>query len=552
MMLLLLKNHLKRSRPSQLNLTTKNITGITAIFILSVGLLGLMGFVLFQITDSFYRLGLDDVYLKAVFFILLIVLIIYEVVNIIKQLYQNDDNFIYLKLPIKTETVFLSKVIFIYLKQLIVSLLFLSLTAGVYGLVSHQGGGYFVRLIIIGILLPFIPLALASVLSIPVSKLLRIFKKNRTLLTIGLILVLGVFFIGYITFVELILKFIDITAASNNPLIRPEVLEELRTSVQYMQLSKVFYNMLINANFVAFVLNLLIILALLTLLSVGSYFLLKYFYFKTINEQNEKVIITTKHPPKASRPLISIFKKEFKTLSRNPNDAFQAIVMNILMPIFVFFTIKLTSQAGELAVGEEIVPGITILTILIFVLLANGFQGTIISRQKNAYYISKIIPVPMFQQIIFRIGFGYILSILMSTISIIIIVLSGFIGVFQGVFIYVMAIVFLFGYTFNSVASDYKNPQLTANEGGFDEGLNMYNNLLFGLLIAVGLGLINIALPYLLKLFPQMRRFQIMKIFIVDLTAKRVNILLYVVMFVTIISYALFGFFKLRKAVKTA
>ncbi|MFA5560934.1 MAG: hypothetical protein WC964_04080 [Acholeplasmataceae bacterium] len=550
MILLLLKNYFKRSRPSQFKITTKNLTGIIAILILSIGLLGLMGFVLYQITDSFYRLDLGDVYLKAIFFILIIVLTIYEVVNIIKQLFNNDDNFLYLKLPIKTETIFVSKIIFIYIKQLIIAFLFLALTAGVYGLVSHQTIGYFLRLVIIGLVLPFIPLFFASFLSIPVSKLIRVIQKNKGLLIIGLIVIIGAFFIAYIGFVELILKFIDITASSSNPLIKPEVINELRQSVQNLRLSGVFYNMINNARFVTFGLNLLIIVGLLAVLSTASYVILKHFFFKAINEQNEKIVVTTKYPPKAAKPLVSIFKKEFKTLTRNSNYAFQAIVMNILMPVFVFFTIKLTSQAGELAVGAEIVPGITILTILIFILLANGFQGTIISRQKNAYYIAKIIPVPMFKQIIARIGFGYILSIIMLTISIIVIVAAGFIGLFQGVFIYIMSIVFLFGYTFNSVASDYKNPQLTANEGGFDEGLNMYNNLLYGLLIGVGLGLINIALPYLVKLFPQMRRFKIMNLFIVNLTADSVNLLLYTIMFITIITYAAFGYLKLRKAVK--
>ena len=54
-----------------------------------------------------------------------------------------------------------------------------------------------------------------------------------------------------------------------------------------------------------------------------------------------------------------MFQKEIKTMTRNPDYAFQAVVLNILMPMFIFLTIRLTHSAGEATVGKEIVPGIT-------------------------------------------------------------------------------------------------------------------------------------------------------------------------------------------------
>ena len=111
---LLLKNHFKRNRSNVIKPNVKNITSLLAVGILTVSLLGLLGFILFQITDTFYRLDLGNVYLTIVFLILLIVLTVYEVVNIIKQLFQNEDNNIYLKLPVTKESVFISKIIYIY------------------------------------------------------------------------------------------------------------------------------------------------------------------------------------------------------------------------------------------------------------------------------------------------------------------------------------------------------------------------------------------------------------------------------------------------------
>ena len=552
MITILLKNHLKRNRISNFKITAKNFFGFLALLVLSILLLFLFGFVIYSLTDTFYRLDLEDVYLTVVFFILLIVLTLYEIINIIKQLYQNSDNDIYLKLPIKKEELFISKVIFIYLQQLLVTFIFLGVTAGVYGIVSHVGFIYYLKLFVIALFLPLLPLSLASLLSIPVSYLLRVFKKNRYLLLLGILLVLGAFFFLYISFINIALKFINLTGTSETSNIL-HLIPEIKASIKYLNISGIFYKMLIGNNFF---LNFIYILLAIIVLSIGSFYLLKHFYFKTLSSQQERTSFKAKKIVKTKGTYATIFTKEMKMLARNPNLAFQAIIMNILMPVFVILTIKLTDEAGRLAVGEEIVPGITILTILIFILLANGFQGTIVSREKKAYYLSKIIPVKPFKQIFARLSFGLILSALMLTVSTILIVSFKFISTGEAIFVYLMSLVFLIGYTFSAVSRDYKNPQLTSNEGGLDEGVNMFNTLLEGLLVAVFLGIVKIVVPYFVKLFPHMRTWRSKKEFkyigyiSISLTDKMVYNILYGIIFITIGIYTLISILRLRKAVK--
>src|SRR5690554_2787627 len=244
MITILLKNHLKRNRISNFKITAKNFFGFLALLVLSILLLFLFGFVIYSLTDTFYRLDLEDVYLTVVFFILLIVLTLYEIINIIKQLYQSSDNDIYLKLPVKKEELFVSKVIFIYLQQLLVSFVFLGVTAGVFGIVSHLGFSYYLKLLVIALVLPLLPLSLASLLSVPVSYLQRVFKKNRYLLLLGILLILGAFFFLYISFINIVLKFINLTGTSETSNIL-HLIPEIRASIKYLNISGLFYKMLI-------------------------------------------------------------------------------------------------------------------------------------------------------------------------------------------------------------------------------------------------------------------------------------------------------------------
>ncbi|HHW79978.1 MAG TPA: hypothetical protein GX742_04135 [Acholeplasmataceae bacterium] len=547
MVITLIKNHFKRSKPRLNNINTKNILGLILLGILSVLILGIFGYILLLLTQTFARLRLPDVYLKTVFFILLGVLTIYEVFNIIKQLYQSKDNHIYMKLPIEKEKVFLSKIIYLYLKQLAISLVFLFATAGIYGFVETDiTFFYFIRLLVIALIIPFLSLILASLLSIPVSFIMGYIRKNKFLLIASITIVIGAFFIVYIQFINVVLSFIDLTSASSSPIIDPLIIENLRASTNNLYISSLFYNLLMNQSFIQ---SLLILVLVLGALMIGVYFLLKYFYFKALNKENERIDVEIKKEVKLNKPVIAIFKKELITLTRNPDYAFQAVVLNVLMPIFIFLTIRLTYRAGEATVGREIVPGITLLTVLVFILLTNSFQGMIISREKEAHYITKIIPVKIIHQLFAKIGFGYILNFLMTIVTITIVTSMQYINLMEGIVIFILSIIFSTGYTLTLVSSDYENPQLTSNEGGFEEGLNMYKTLFVGLFLAIIVGVVFSVTPFIRKLFLSQRVFEFFGLFVIKLDANKINYLLYGAIVLILLIYMIISIIRIRKVV---
>lgn len=548
MIWVLVKNHFKRSKPRLTNINTKNVLGYIVLVVLTGLILSIFGYILFILTQTFQRLRLPEVYLKTVFFILVMVLTIYEVFNIIKQLYQSKDNDIYMKLPVSKEKVFISKIIYLYLKQLLISIIFLFITAGIYGLVeSDITIYYYIRLLIIAFIIPLLSLIIASLLSIPTSLLLGIVKKNKLFLIISLTTVIGAFFAVYIKFINIVLSFIDLTTGTGSNVIDPGVIEGLKNTVNRLLISSTFYNLLMNNHFF---INSFKVLAIIGLLLIGTYFLLKHFYFKALNKENIRIDIKIVKKTKQSRPTIAVFKKEIKTLTRNPDYAFQAIVLNVLMPIFIFLTIRLTYKAGAASVGSEIVPGITLLTILIFVLLTNSFQGMIISREKQAHFITKIIPIPIGKQIFAKIAFGYILNLIMLTVTVILITSLAYISVVEGIIVLIFSVIFSTAYTLILVSRDYENPQLTSNEGGFDEGMNMYKTLFSGLFFSILAGVIFSVTPFIRKLFLDQRVFKFFNFIIVKLDANKINYLLYGGITILLVSYLLSGILRFRKAVK--
>ena len=60
------------------------------------------------------------------------------------------------------------------------------------------------------------------------------------------------------------------------------------------------------------------------------------------------------------------------------------------MPLFVVMTVQVTAQLGAESVGLLIVPGVALLTTLIFIILSSSFQTNLISSEKGAHYLGRI------------------------------------------------------------------------------------------------------------------------------------------------------------------
>ena len=109
----------------------------------------------------------------------------------------------------------------------------------------------------------------------------------------------------YIQFINIVLSFINLTSGSTSPVIDPEVIIQLRKSTDGLTLSNIFYNLLMNQDFI---LNSLIIITVLGVLMAGVYYVLKFFYFRVLNKENERIDVEIKNNIKLKKPTM-LFKK---------------------------------------------------------------------------------------------------------------------------------------------------------------------------------------------------------------------------------------------------
>lgn len=99
---------------------------------------------------------------------------------------------------------------------------------------------------------------------------------------------------------------------------------------------------------------------------------------------------------------------------RSFNYSFQYFAMACAAPVMVFFCNRLAATMGTESIGAGIMPGLTLMVIVIFITIIVSFASTCISREGSSFYHTKVIPVSYTNQILVK----FILYSLTGTISV--------------------------------------------------------------------------------------------------------------------------------------
>ncbi len=124
---------------------------------------------------------------------------------------------------------------------------------------------------------------------------------------------------------------------------------------------------------------------------------------------------------KTSHPLMSYLKKEIYVLIRTPSYFINCVLTNILVPLIVIipFMIQSHNQKGPMPwVGLLSNPGgynillAAVVGLAAFQASSNGITATSLSREGKEFYISKLIPLAIKQQLLAKFLSGYLFSLI--------------------------------------------------------------------------------------------------------------------------------------------
>lgn len=416
-----------------------------------------------------------------------IISLIFAIGYVISDLYLNKDNVLLMVLPVSPNQVFLSKMIVLYLRELIMNTLYTGPLLIMVGL-NYPGINpmYFALLPILLLILPLLPLSLAAALSVPLMIIIRFLNKYLVLWSTVIFSLVAAGFILYMKVVNYFTFMFNSEKRQIDAIIdfNGMVLKYGKWNWPSYQLSNGLIDLSKTYWFVLFMLMIIIIFTL-------GIFLVRPLYFKiamsTLEDSGPKSN-SQKHKNEVKSPFMSLLLKEIKMVFRSPNYLFQYFLYVILMPIIVYAYDSVLLPFTKNAIGNKMVIGAHLLIVSVLAMLSNIVSASALSREGGTFYIMKVSPTDYYLQTAVKIVFNMIFSIPM-------IILTALVSVqfieLKYVLVITPTVIFAsLGHMFLSYEIDLKKPMVDwydTNEISKVGGAT-FKSILFGLFIALVMG----------------------------------------------------------------
>jgi len=344
---------------------------------------------------------------------------------VINTLYFAENIETLLFLPLKAWQVLGARFSVILVYEYLTELPFLIPPIIIYGVKSGAPIFYWIYAGIGFLLVPLVPLALATFLATVVMRFTNFGRRKDLFKILG-----GVFVI------ILAVGFQFLFQKSGPNAMNPEFLQQLLTNPDSVinVISRLFpttiflAKALVHSNSYNAFLNLLTFLGSSCLAIAIAWLVGGKLYFQGLNGLGEVAVkrrisnkSNFKQLAKVSSPMRSYFTKEIRLLVRTPIYFMNCVLSNFLMPVVLiipFFLQSKNSQSSlpweDLALNpkSQIILIAVISGITVFLVIVNSITSTSLSREGKQFFISKYIPLSYEKQIQAKLLSGYVFGLL--------------------------------------------------------------------------------------------------------------------------------------------
>lgn len=344
--------------------------------------------------------------------------LVFAIGTIINTLYLSEDNEMLICLPVTPNQLFISKLLFIYVKEFAVNAamcipVFIAFGVSFIkkGLIEGAAGSidFYFSIPVFLLLLPILPIVVGAFLSLPIMWIIRFLKKHPVLSIVTVFSLLAVALYGYITLLAGFASEFDIannqfdTSYETNMAIRA-----IGSKIPvYFQLSQAAWSF---DKWYYFPIFLHICLAV----SFAAIIFTRHFFFKVAMSSLENTVKVKKKvkPFRKRGRFASLLLKEILCVFRSSSEVFEYFLFTILMPFIVYSYDRLLMSAKVGSYGMELTAGAHLMVVAIMAMLSNISSASAISRDGGNFHMSKIIPVNYFEQIFAKFTFNAIFTTL--------------------------------------------------------------------------------------------------------------------------------------------
>lgn len=407
----------------------ENVLGVIAFFIVFGAIGTAMAMFSYSITTQLQEINQAYTFTNILLLMNFFILFAKSVFESLNVLYFSKDLKVLLRMPIKPKDILHSKILNMIISEYEMEIIMLAIPMIVYGVLTKASMLFYVYMVVILSILPIIPILLTSlVIAIIMRFTNKIKNKNKV---IYITLILTTLIISAITSSFNSQQNFSVSAIKNIILKANGVAE---TIADYFILIKPIMNTLLNYDNIKGLQNLTIYIIENIICYFFTIWFMSKIYLKgvigaTINSKKsvkkEENKLTLKDFKRRNKYKTYILK-EFKMILRTPIFFIECIIVPVLYPFFIFFTIIAMTEFASF-VGLDLwrkIRNIAVEPLGLAITLGVGqifymmnFTSIIsISRESKNAIITKYIPIDLKKQFNLKIYLGILINMVAAVL----------------------------------------------------------------------------------------------------------------------------------------
>lgn len=456
----------------------------------SITIFGIVLLVLWFILSRikvFLMIDINPQIFAIVLLVILIISLMSSIASIINNLFISKDNEILLSLPISASELFISKLIYLYINELVFNILYIGPVLVTFGIMARTGATpmNFLSFLLFFPIIPVATLGIGGLLSVPIMFVVRFFKDhNKTTIISGLLLLAALFLLYMFVITNVSGAFNVVDEQIKTSLEINGTVKKIGSQIPVLfWLSSAFFK---GAHSIGRVF--LFLIACLGIILVTGPFIKMFFQkIAVFNNETKKETRARARKYVKRSPERELFLNEFRTCLRSPNLIMQYFLFTILLPIIIYSYDKLLFTISVNQTGQSLLFASHVLVLMMLTCLSSTISSVAISRQGGLVYISKMIPISYEKQTTIKIAFnviitwiaiiiGTVVSCIFSTANTTLLIVSAIAAMFLSI-----------GHVCQSYDLDLRNPSIDWYDVSEISSLskNTTTSILYGFLLAL-------------------------------------------------------------------
>lgn len=441
-------------------LKKKNFLSLFLNLVLAIGFVFIEIYLYKMINEKLMAFkGASLSFLTIFLFVVSIAHILFLTAKVRKTMYSKTDSDILINKPVSPVLNIMSKIVFIYLRDVMMNYLISFPILMVYGMSNNVISRVSFLMFLYPIIISIFETGLSYLLSLPYEEIHLFLKKHFIVQVItSIIIILGLCFVY-----SYILNSFLVLVRDNNiyAIFSKDTITKLDDIAKFLIPTR-FYIQLISLDYSGLLYILLISLAIFIIGGMIS----SGYYMKSLNREKINKNKNKEKEVKLTSENKALLKKELALFFEDSNSIFSSsglLVMEPFLTVLVIQAMNTIFKTGALtyviSFFPYLLPIMHILFVVLFSTFINASSSFVISREKhNGIRICKTIPISYQKQILIKLLVPFTLSSISLFISVLVLLISGQVSVLYGILAFFFGLFLSSFLELVSIYNDLKYP----------------------------------------------------------------------------------------------